>query len=519
MQNICSIKNLYFNIPDKPLFSGINIELPRGYTGLVGNNGCGKSTFLETLSGSLKPDQGSITWYSDYLKVDQARDIPQHRVVDIFDPKGLYDCFSRIESGSYCEEDLIRVADSWELPTLWQQNLYSAGINLTLDTPVENLSGGERVLLDLIHAFSHKNHYLLLDEPGNHLDSTGKEWLLQKIHNHRAGILMVSHDRELLQQANTILELNSEKLRTYGGNYSNYQEVKKIQGQSIERKIENTKKKVNSLNKLKQSSSNKTATRRNQGKKLQGSQCKSLLDAKKDRAGRSLGKLSRNLDRQYQNLKQELESAQKGHTIDQPVSMHLNRVGLTGGIRLHLDGLKLPYGSYSESLSFTMHSGDRWHIRGANGSGKSTLLKVIAGQLKPAGGLCRTFGSCFYLDQHLSQLNGKISALENLTLLHPDTKTNYWRTALATLNIRGDSAFRPTNTLSGGERLKVVLLAATRGAEAPDLLLLDEPDNHLDLESRIALETALIEYPGTFLLISHDSSFVEKVGVNNEICL
>ncbi|WP_444892239.1 ABC-F family ATP-binding cassette domain-containing protein [Microbulbifer sp. TRSA001] len=519
MQSICSIKNLSLNFPEKSLFKGIHLDFPSGFTGLVGNNGSGKSTFLEALIGKLKPEQGSITWYTDYLKVDQVSSNSNKRIVDLFDPTGLYDCFSRIESGNQSEEDLIRVSDSWELPTIWQQHLYSAGINLTLDTPIGNLSGGERVRLALINAFSHKKHYLLLDEPSNHLDSDGRKWLQQKIRNHSAGILMVSHDRSLLQQADTIVELVSGKLRTYGGNYSHYKKEKEIQRQSVEKKIESTKKNIKSLNKLKQSSAEKTTTRKNQGKKLKGSQCKSLLDAKKDRAGQSLGKLTRNLDRQYHKLKLDLESCQKDYKSHKLPNMQLSKTGLTGGIRLYVEDLKLPYGIQSDPISLTMHSGDRWHICGANGSGKTTLLKIIAGRVKPRSGLCKTFGSCFYLDQSLSQLNGNLSALETLSRLHPDKDTNFWRTALATMNIRGDSALRSTNTLSGGERLKVALLAATRGTEAPDLLLLDEPDNHLDLESRIALETALVEYPGTFLLISHDSTFVENVGVNRRVYL
>ncbi|WP_444928806.1 ATP-binding cassette domain-containing protein [Microbulbifer sp. SSSA002] len=519
MQNICSIKNLYFNVSGKSLFTRLNLELPAGLVGLVGDNGCGKSTLLQLLTGQIKPERGNITWHRDHFAVDQAERLCGQRIVDIFDPMGLYDSFARIQSGIYCEEDLTRVADAWTLPTVWQQHLLSAGINLALDTPIADLSGGERKRLTLINAFSRKDHYLLLDEPSNHLDSSSRDWLHRKILDHRAGALIVSHDRDVLQRVDTILELKRGKIQAYGGNYAHYHTLKNRQNQSIEKEIDSTKKRINALNKLKQNAEEKSANRRNQGKKLQGSQCKVLLDAKKDRAGQSLGKLTRNLDRQHNKLKQTLRNAQKDYKEHKPLSIHLNKAGLTGGIRLHLEALRLPYGHQTGPISLTMYSGQRWQICGANGSGKSTLLKIIAGQLKPAGGLCRTSGSCFYLDQHLSQFDEKLSALENLSLLHPDKETKHWRTALATLKLRGDSALQPIKTLSGGERLKVALLAATRGTRAADLLLLDEPDNHLDLESRIALEAALIDYPGTFLLVSHDSTFVEQVGIDRKIYL
>ena len=179
---------------------------------------------------------------------------------------------------------------------------------------------------------------------------------------------------------------------------------------------------------------------------------------------------------------------------------------------MHINELVLPYVTV-QPFSITVRAGERWHIQGKNGSGKSTLLRIISGLEQAVTGTCQVYGECVYLDQYFSLLDGELSALQNLQQLHPDSDESMLRTDLAGLRLRADTALQPVKQLSGGERLKVALLAVMHGETAPDLLLLDEPDNHLDLESRLLLEQVLADYPGTLLLVSHDLALV--AGISN----
>ena len=185
---------------------------------------------------------------------------------------------------------------------------------------------------------------------------------------------------------------------------------------------------------------------------------------------------------------------------------------------LHLSELVLPYVHHAP-LTLTVQQGERWHIRGRNGSGKSTLLRVMAGLEQPLAGFCEVHGRCVYLDQHFSLLDETESALSNLQRLHPDSSATQLRTELAGLRLRGDKALQPLRELSGGERLKVALLTVLVGGNAPTLLLLDEPDNHLDLDSRLLLEQTLADYPGALLVVSHDPAFIEALHVHHTLIL
>ena len=519
MPTTCTFTQVSIALSGKTILSNLSASLPPGISGLVAPNGRGKSVLLSVLAGQRPPDSGKIEWQAPHYKLDQLIRLRESRVVGVLDYHGLFEHFQRIEQGNGGEHDLAAVADHWQLPSQWQQELAAAGLDCALDTPVAHLSGGQRTRLALAGAFMRRDHYLLLDEPSNHLDQSGRAWLREKLQNHRGGALIASHDRELLQVAQNLFELGKSELRQYGGNYSFYRQVRDTELAGAEQRVEQTRKTLQHTEHQRQKSLQRAAQRQKQGARSRGSQSKLLLDAKKERAGQSLGKLKQQFAQQQQRLQRRLGEEQSVLEQQRTQQLALTRSGLRGGPRLHLENLRLPYGRQREPISLTLHSGARWHITGANGCGKSTLLKVISGELQPVSGECRVYGSCLYLDQDFSLLDGHSSALDNLRRLHPDQDATYWRTALGSVRLRGELALRPLNTLSGGERLKVALLASTRGSRAPDLLLLDEPDNHLDLDSRRLLENALRHYPGSFLLVSHDPVFVAAAGVNGELPL
>lgn len=264
----------------------------------------------------------------------------------------------------------------------------------------------------------------------------------------------------------------------------------------------------------------RAAGRRRQGMRLRrsGSQSKLLLDAKTNNAERSQARAKARQVQRGQRIREELVTLEGKREQWRSQRLSVTEEGLRSGHRLSLEALELQWLQHPP-ISLSISSGDRWRVHGANGCGKSTLLKTIKGELSPRAGRCRRNGSCLYLDQQFSLLDSAQSALDNLCRLHPGVSATEWRTRLGSMRLRGDKGLQRVGELSGGERLKVALLAVTAGLQAPDMLLLDEPDNHLDLDSKVILEAALRNYAGTLILISHDECFLDQVGVHQTLLL
>ncbi|PMR76539.1 ABC-F family ATP-binding cassette domain-containing protein [Billgrantia endophytica] len=517
---ICRFFHLAIAFDGEPLFEGLDATLSVGVTGLIGANGRGKSVLLKLLAGDLAALAGEIHWACPRLRVDQLAPLRGPRVAEALGVSALHETFSRIERGAGSLEDLDRVADLWHLPSRWQALLAEAGLDIDLEAPVTRLSGGQRTRLALCAAFLKRDHYLLLDEPTNHLDGAGRDWLATRLAEHPGGALVASHDRTLLRRCDRLLELGESELRPYGGGYDLYREVREAERAALERRIEGEEKTLRRVRQEREDARRRAARRQGQGERLRrsGSQSKLLLDAKAQWAQRSASKVQARHEARAARLEETLRDDKIRRECQRPQRLSATREGLRGGVRLHLERVQLPWGTHSP-ISLTLHGGERWRIAGANGAGKSTLLRVIAGRLAPRAGECRRHGRCAYLDQDFDLLDTERSALENLCRLHPEFPPADWRTRLAGLRLRGDRALLPVAALSGGERLKVALLAVLGGERAPDLLLLDEPDNHLDLDSRELLENTLADYPGTLLVVSHDESFIEALAVERTLWL
>lgn len=512
--------HLSVRFDDTPLFADLSASLQTGLTGLVGRNGQGKSVLMSVLAGERPASGGSVSWSVPTLWLQQLDRLNGPRLVDALDVGDLFDTFTRVEAGQGRPDDLDRLADRWHEPAEWRALLDRAGLGQALDAPIEQLSGGERTRLALCRALLRPDHYLLLDEPTNHLDRDGRAWLLEALAQHPGGALIASHDRSLLRRVDRILELTQLGLTEYGGNYDHYRARTDAQRAAAEARADRLASEQQRLQRAQQAELQKAAQRRRSGEQQRksGSQSTLLLDARKNRAEASLGSLKRRQSERRDQLGEQLQQARAEVEQVRAQRVSLESTASDGRLRLHLDRLRLPFGS-DEPITLSVHGGERWQLGGANGSGKSTLLKVIAGQLQPAAGLCDRHGQVLCLDQHFSLLDPQQSATGNLRRLHPQRSESDLRTLLAGMRLRRDDALRPIEQLSGGERLKVALLAVTAGEQSADLLLLDEPDNHLDLESRLLLERALAEYRGTLMVVSHDPDFIAALQLDHQLRL
>jgi ATPase subunit of ABC transporter with duplicated ATPase domains len=516
----CLFHELTVEFGNHRIFSALSGALSAGITGLVGRNGQGKSLLLNLLAGRLAPSFGTVKWFCPYYYAEQISSAGERRIADALGIASLYDCFCRIEHGSASLNDLNRVADLWHLPEHWQSLLDSAGLSRSLNDKLATLSGGQQTRLVLCAAFMQNDCFLLLDEPSNHLDASGRDWLIERLEQHSAGALIVSHDRALLRQVNEIIELSSLGLRRYGGNYDVYQLEKQRQTAAAEHNVDIITKRLRKENAGQQASLEKAAQRRKQGERLQksGSQSKMLMDKKKESAQRSSAKSMRRHQQSRERLNQTLQTNKAQLPSHDEQRFTLTHLAPNGKRVVDLRDVVLPVGD-SAPINLSLFGGEKIWLKGDNGSGKSTLLKVIQGIIKPKLGECRLHGNCVYLDQQFSLFDPASDVLNQLHRRHPAVSLSDWRIRLANIGLRGDRALLPVSALSAGERLKAALLAVTGAITLPDLLLLDEPENYLDLDSRLLLQNTLADYRGAMIVVSHDLDFINALGLTESIML
>lgn len=514
----CQFSNLSIQFGHRTLFSGVSASLPVARHGLVAPNGHGKTLLLKILSQTLPPTTGVVTWASSFVPLRSALISAGCRAVDIMGVAERYEAFVRLEKGEAADSDFSLLDGAWHLPDKWRAAIADAGLNIELADDASKLSGGQRARLMLCSAFMDAQQFILLDEPSNHLDHSGRIWLQKKLQQHAGGCLIASHDRNLLRSMERILELSADKLNIYGENYDGYQTTKNRMLDAASQAVEHAEREVRKQKQIQQVALQRAARRRKQGESLRksGSQCSLLLDRQKDRADQSLSRLKQqNAQQQAQLNKQLQESRDKVFELDEQAMVMPNRQG-HAGLALHLSDLLLPFVS-QQPFSLVVSRGERWHIKGDNGSGKSTLLKVVSGLLSPLSGDCQLKAAVVYLDQHFSLLDKSLSALEFLRGWNETLSETLWRTRLANLRLDADKVHLPMTALSYGEQMKVALLAVGDAPQQPELLLLDEPENFLDLDSRLLLEKTLQSWQGTLMIVSHDEDFVSRVTVSHQL--
>lgn len=520
-QQACIVSNLSLELAQHKLFDHLSFQLPlHQFCGLIGRNGQGKSLLMSLLQGQSTElaYSGQISWQCPHQHLAQLQRVQANTIAQALDIEDLYQCFERIQQGTASFNDYDRVEHLWHLPTEWQQLLESAGLPTALDTPTQHLSEGQKTKLALCRLFLLKDHYLLLDEPSNHLDTQGRQWLIAQMAQHPTGGLMISHDRQLLSHVQGIFALNQLGLQYYGGNYALYQQQHQLQVETLSHAVQQEKRELKQLKEQQHQSQMKAQKRKKTGEKLRasGSQAPILLDAKKEQSEQSLSHLRKQQSKQLADAKDELQ--QKQTQLEHLKSQSFEFTQTTGksGEILRCQQLQLTYAK-TQPIDLALSAGEKLHLSGANGTGKSTLLKTLQGLIPPLAGEIYCKVSAVYLDQNLSLLNENLSAVEYLCGIDSNLTEQQARTLLGNLQIRRDKALSPLTKLSGGERLKVALLGLKQ--QAVELLLLDEPENHLDIESRELLAQAIRSFNGAVILVSHDESFVEECGIHESYVL
>lgn len=518
-----SLSSLSWSTPDgTPLFSDLNLTFGAERTGIVGRNGSGKSTLLRLIAGDLHPLSGKVQVSGTCALMRQdTMDHPGDTIADLFAIRAALSLLDRAEAGMASVKDM---ADAdWSLPERVEAALLRCDLAVGPQSPLATLSGGQRSRAALAALVFAQPDFLLLDEPTNNLDQSGRKAVIDLIRNWRGGAVIVSHDRELLEEMDAIVEMTSLGATRYGGNYTTVQHLKQTELEAAHHALAHAEKARNEARQRAQKAAERKARKDSAGHKARakGGQPKVLLDAAKGRAEASGGAGARLRKTRCDAAEAALSVARDKIEVLQPVHMDIAPTCLPASKTvLRMDGVTGGHDRLNPSireLSLTVTGPERIVIAGPNGSGKTTLLKLITGQLTPASGTVELMGRFAMLDQHIDLLDPAEDLRGNFLRLNPSSDTHAAHTALARFGFRAADALRMPRGLSGGERLRAGLACTLGATPPPMLLILDEPTNHLDLEGITALEAALHAYDGAVLVVSHDAPFLRSIAPDRTI--
>jgi ATPase subunit of ABC transporter with duplicated ATPase domains len=516
---------LHFQWPDgTAVFNGLSLSFGQGRTGLVGSNGAGKSTLLDLLAGRLRPSAGSVTVTGDLaslpqnvtldtaLRVDEALGIAERRRA-----------LQAIEEGDVREEHFETVGEDWDVEERALATLGSLGLGgVELDRTVGRMSGGETVLLRLAALLLERPDVLLLDEPTNNLDLHARGRLYEAVDAWHSGVLVVvSHDRELLERVDRIAELRSGTVSWYGGGWSAYQEALATEQDAAERMLRAAEADVRRQKRELEETHVKLARRERYSKKMEAERRvpRIVAGARKRAAQESAGKLRGLQQDRLSEARDRLDEAADAVRDDAEIRVSLpHTVVPAGRTVLRLREVRPRYGTLREA-DLEVHGPERIALVGRNGAGKTTLLRALTGELPPLSGAATTFVPLRFLPQRLDILDDELSVVANVARQAPGATDNHIRSQLARFLFKGARAQQPVGTLSGGERFRAALAAMMLAEPAPQLLMLDEPTNSLDLAGVRQLTSALESYEGALLIASHDLPFLESVGITRWLLL
>lgn len=517
-----TLSDLAWSTPDgRSLFNDLGLTFGPVRTGLVGRNGVGKTTLLKLISGELRSRSGRVTVNGRSAVLRQSIQIGSgETVADLFGVTDALAVLRRAERGEATDDEL---ADAdWMLESRITIALGRLGLDVPPDTLLGTLSGGQRTRAGLAALVFAEPDFLLLDEPTNNLDRDGREAVIDLLAGWRSGAIVVSHDRELLDTMDAIVELTTLGATRYGGNWTAYRELKAQELAAAQRSLADAEKKIADAARTAQEMVERQARRNGAGRRqgLKGGTPRILLGLMKDRAEDTTGGNARLAERQREQASEVAAAAREKIEVLQPLTVSLPPTHLPGGKTvLRIEGATVGYEPdrpIVRDLSFELTGPERVAVTGPNGSGKTTLLSLVTGRLAPWAGAVDVMTAFALLDQQVSVLNPASSIRDNFRRLNPQADEHSCRSALAKFMFRADAALQTVSTLSGGQLLRAGL-ACVLGVAPPSLLILDEPTNHLDVDSIEAVEAGLRAYDEALLVVSHDETFLEAIGITRRV--
>ncbi|MBP6115764.1 MAG: ABC-F family ATP-binding cassette domain-containing protein [Neisseriaceae bacterium] len=509
----------------KPLFDHLSLSIGRRLHALTGRNGIGKSVLGAVLAKVITPTSGQVWHHGRVGYLPQQTHESAQTVAEAFGVAELLAAQTRLAEGQASEADFGVLAEAgtegWLVAEAINQRLQAQGLRAGLLTqPMASLSGGEQTKVRLLALLYAGAEVIVLDEPSNHLDEAGVAWLCEWLQASGLGALLITHDERLLAIAEVIDELDELGLHRSEGGWATHQATMAQRQAGAEALLAKQQRAVSSAQQAQQERQERSQQSQSRGKKgrFAAGQSKLLLDRQKNRSEATQGRVNSQYAHRLETALAARDAASEQVPDLDPLGLCVAPLAPAGPIVASASDLVLPYGDQTP-LNFTLRAGQKWALLGPNGSGKSTLLAVLAGAAAPQSGQAYATATVLRVDQHFSFLDPQLSALANFMAFAPGLREDEYRTRLAQLRLRRDKALYPLGQLSGGEQLKVALACLFSGVVAPALLLLDEPDNHLDQASRALLGQALNQYQGAWLVVSHRPAFVAALAVDEVLRL
>ncbi|HKG95906.1 MAG TPA: ABC-F family ATP-binding cassette domain-containing protein [Gemmatimonadaceae bacterium] len=530
---------LGFTLPDgRALFAGLTLGFGRERTGLVGANGVGKSTLVRLLVGELRPSSGGVTRRGRIAYLSQRRDaraaagaVPDDASRTVAAALGVADALAaldRVLGGGADPADFDRVGADWDLRERVEAELARFGLeHLAPERPVATLSGGEATRVALAGLVLGRPEMLVLDEPTNDLDAPSRDALYRFVEGWAGGMLVITHDRALLSRVDRIVELSTLGARSYGGNYDVYEAQRAAEEGAAAHDLAHARKELRKTERAAQAMRERQARRDGRGKRERATANapKIWLNMQRERSQATSGRVGELAERLVGERRGRVAAARARVEVRERLALDLPPSGLPAGkVVVAAAGLRYAHPGAAApvlgGLDLLIVGPERVALTGPNGSGKTTLLRLLAGELPPGAGAVRlgvAADAVAYLDQHAARLRPERSVLDNFRAANPSLDATATRHALARYLFRADAALARVDTLSGGERLRAALACTVNALRPAQLLLLDEPTNHLDLDSLRAVEDVLASYDGALVVVSHDETFLDAIGVERRV--
>ena len=581
-----SIAHLHFAHPSQPpLFVDLSAVFSAPLTGLIGDNGCGKTTLMRLILGDLTPDSGSLAAPERMAYLPQDMGLNRNQTLaELCGISEILRALQAVESGEYSPELYETIGDNWDVEERTLAALATYGFTpaalIDRDNPqavralfarsMRSFSGGEAVIAALASLMVSDPEFILLDEPTNNLDSAAKAQLFATLESLPCPALIISHDRDLLERVNVIAELHADRqglahLRLFEGNYSTYRQALDTEQQAAQRRVSEAKNRVRSAHR--EWVQAQEIISKNMAQVWKDDQPDTILDLAKDASRQAAAKLrglrvgkQEQAREAYQKAQDEVRVQEKIYAelsqqplpagrkvlelsrVDSPrVNSHgtnpqqVSRETFTVQQPVKIDSLHFsPTAADSESNQGTpaerpehliLSGPEHLRITGANGSGKTTLLNAIAhageaDYLSPVQPAYRV-DYCLdgaYIPQRIT-LDPQLTLLQSVQRANPGVSEQHLRDQLARLLFRRESVHHKTGELSGGERFRAAVAQVLLADPVPQMLMLDEPTNNLDISSVDWLVQALEAYTGALIVVSHDEDFCRRIRIDRTLAL
>ena len=571
----------YAHPGEPPLFTDLSAVFSAPLTGLIGDNGTGKTTLFRLILGEIKPSHGTISTPPRIAYLPQDLGLSEHQhLADIFGITKILRALDALESGDYSPSLYDTIGDTWDIEERTFAALAEYGFSPALATdaadphairdllmrPLSTFSGGQTVTAALAALLHSNPEFILLDEPTNNLDSAAKNRLFAALETLTCPALIISHDRDLLAHMNAIAELHADRegqthLRIYEGNYDTYRAARKAEQSAAHRRVSEAKNEARKAERERVENQIKLDRNVRRGRDFERSKRKPglAMGLDKNSSERSAGKLRAAHESMVADARAAVSEAQENLRVQERIYLELAQDALPAGRKV-LELQRAKKGSYApvhqnpefksvytqntvsrETQSYEVDylfrrqefpkaliltGPEHLRITGANGSGKTVLLNAIAhandpdyrSPVPPAYRVLYRLDNAAYLPQRIT-LDPECTLLETVQRANPGASEQHLRDQLARLLFRRESVHQHIGYLSGGERFRAALATVLLTDPVPQLLLLDEPTNNLDISSVDWLVQALDAYTGALIIVSHDEDFCERIRIDRTLSL